>query len=142
MQALQPTSFPMVCSNCGKPYSSFEDFLNRTTPVMSGSGLMDYNLQGAGKKPSDNVTLFRNCSCKSTLMVYCSDRRDYSPQGLLRKRVFGKMLEQLEELGLSRETARGELLKVVYGKRSHLLKKMNFDTSLLKNLSISGNSRL
>ncbi len=68
------------------------------------------------------VNLFRNCTCGSTLMDEFNNRRDLSPGGLKRREKFGALMDRLVEGGMEMETARTELLKVMRGEGSKVLK--------------------
>jgi len=68
------------------------------------------------------VELFRNCVCGSTLMNCFRDRRDTSEAGLRRRTRFGELIATLVDQGLERERAHAELLKVLRGEPSTILK--------------------
>lgn len=121
LQALSDSAFPKTCSKCGRRYDSPDDFFRQSNaPSGSQTGL---------RKAEDDdetpiVELFRNCECGSTLMDFFSDRRDTSERGLRRRRLFGELLEVLEEQGMPRAEARVELLKVMNGDSSPKLESM------------------
>lgn len=120
LKALSQSAFPKECANCGRVYHSPEDFVAHSEGVAGRSGL---------KSSCDDddlpvVELFRNCVCGSTLMDFFSDRRDTTPAGLRRREVFAKMLTHLEQRGMSIESAREELKKLMRGDRSEKLEGM------------------
>lgn len=118
LQALSDLSFPKVCATCGQRYETVEEFVEQTEALRKSTGLKeDYD-------DDDNVivNLFRNCTCGSTLMDEFNDRRNLSPGGLERRRKFGELLDKLTASGVEAETARAELLKVMKGEGSKILK--------------------
>ena len=68
------------------------------------------------------VEVYRNCPCGSTLMDFFSDRRDISDSGLRRREKFAELLAYLIEKGWETQLARTELIKVLRGEKSELLK--------------------
>ena len=119
LRALANSAFPKHCSNCGRTYSSAEQFLKETLSVRS-------NLSGLKESADDDdntiVEAYRNCPCGSTLMDFFSDRRDTSEAGLRRREKFGELLQYLVQKGWEPVAARSELLKVLRGEKSDLLK--------------------
>jgi len=77
-----------------------------TQSLSHGTGLMSYDIGGDGQQ----VGLFRNCTCGTTIMAFCHDRRDLSPSGDKRRRLFGELMNRLVDAGASAETARQRLL--------------------------------
>lgn len=118
LQALSNLSFPKICSTCGARYESVEDFVSKTDAPRKSTGLK----QEWDDDDEVIVNLFRNCSCGSTLMDEFKDRRDLSEGGLKRRAKFDELLIRLEKAGFSNEVAREELLKVMRGQGSKLLK--------------------
>lgn len=121
LRALEKTTFPKKCLTCGKIYKTFEDFLKKTESTLQTTGLQEYEVE---KK---FVGLFRQCLCHSTLMIPCLDRRDTSPQGEKRRKIFEELLKKLMEAGLEREKGREELLKLLNGEESSDLKGLGID---------------
>jgi len=120
LKCLTDLSFPKICQTCGKTYNNAKEFIFRTESLRESSGLKqskDYD----GKHV---VELFRNCSCKSTLLEAFHNRRDTSEQGIRRREKFGQLLDDLKELGWEVEVARRELIKVLRGKESIALKEL------------------
>lgn len=109
LTALYEASFPKKCANCGRTFASAEDYTTQTEDVHGKSGLK--SSLDDDDKPI--VELFRNCPCGSTLMDCFADRR--SPAAMKRRKVFGRVLDTLEQRGMERNHAREELLKVLRG---------------------------
>lgn len=103
----------------GKIFTTVEDYLTQTKAIRGLSGFKE----SIDEKDKTIVELFRNCNCGSTLMEEFKDRRDTSPNGLLRRNKFGLLLDRLKEAGFETNIARQELLKIVHGKDSELLKE-------------------
>jgi hypothetical protein len=119
LQSLMSYAFPRRCARCGAEYQTVEEFLARTGTVRNLSGLRESRYEDG----EPIVELFRNCVCGSTLMEVFRDRRDMSRQGRLRRRVFDRILETLIQKGMEREAARRELLKIMRGDESGLLRR-------------------
>jgi hypothetical protein len=111
LQVVENTEFPKACPVCGKVFKNFEEFCAGTEVCSGASGLMDYELPG-----SHQLQVLRNCSCGSTLSVACGDRRNTSPAGMKRRRLFGDLMELLTGTGMPEEQARHRL-KVVLRSR-------------------------
>lgn len=121
LQAVSDSAFPKRCSNCGKVYETVEQFKLETDDLGNGSGLM------ANIGDTDDeilVELYRNCSCGSTLMDFCYDRRDKSENGKQRRDHFNHVLVKLTSCGIDNDVARLELLKVIHGEKSPLIEKL------------------
>ncbi|MBU0996392.1 MAG: oxidoreductase [Proteobacteria bacterium] len=118
LQALSDSSFPKKCSTCGKIYDNVHDYLALTKAIGRSSGLKE-SLDDDDKPL---VELFRNCVCGSTLMDVFNNRRDLSPAGLKRRQKFEELLNRLTNNGFAAQTARDELLKIMRGEGSDLLK--------------------
>ena len=118
LQALEEASFPKVCRNCGRKYEDAAEFLAATRQVRPDhTGLKESIDEGGGAI----VEVFRNCTCGSTLLESFSDRRDQSPNGLLRRKRFGEMLDKLVADGVEFGLARTELLKLMRGQPHDLI---------------------
>lgn len=119
LQEVAADSFPKRCTMCGRKYRDVDDYIAQTKRVGSGRSGLKQSLDDDGRVI---VELFRNCVCGSTLMDCFSDRRNTSEAGLRRRVRFGELIESLVAKGLERERARGELLKVMRGEPSAILK--------------------
>jgi hypothetical protein len=119
LQELAAGAFPKRCALCGRTYSSVEDYVTQTGRVGSGRSGLKQTFDDDGHVI---VELFRNCVCGSTLMDCFTDRRDTSAAGLKRRARFGELVESLVARGLGREHARSELLKVLRGEKSTVLR--------------------
>ena len=112
-------AFPKCCNNCGRIYHDANEYLNATQPISATrSGLK----QSRDEDGHTIVEAFRNCECGSTLMDMFNNRRNVSEEGLKRRQRFGELLEYLVAQSLEREVARAELLKVLRGEGSSILK--------------------
>lgn len=109
LRAIWDTEFPKTCPKCGRVYASFEEYLFDTVPLAQCSGLMGYDIGENGQQ----VGLFRNCACGTTILAFCHDRRDLSEAGNRRRELFGELLDRLVDTGLSAQVARLRLLKAL-----------------------------
>jgi hypothetical protein len=118
LQALSDLSFPKQCATCGNRFETAEAFISQTESIRKSSGLKE----DVDDEDRVIVELFRNCPCGSTLMDEFNNRRDLSETGIKRREKFGELLDRLTHKGFSMKTAREELLKVMRGEGSKLLK--------------------
>lgn len=107
LRAIWDTEFPKTCPKCQRVYGSFEEYLVDTLPLEHSSGLMGYSI----RDPEQQVGLFRNCECGTTIMAFCHDRRDISEAGNKRRELFGELMNRLIDHGASAEEARRRLLE-------------------------------
>lgn len=121
-------SFPKRCANCGSVFETAADFLERTAAAGGSSGLKE----SSDEDERPLVEVFRNCTCGSTLMEVCADRRDTSPAGLARRERFGKLMKMLEDSGIEGPVARLELLKVMRGEQSALLEGLGLEAGKIR----------
>ena len=119
LQELAATAFPKRCAMCGRTYANVDDYVGQTGRVGSGRSGLKQTLDDDG---AVIVELFRNCVCGSTLMDCFNNRRDRSAAGLKQRDRFGQLIESLVERGLDHHTARTELLKVMRGEHSTILR--------------------
>jgi len=125
LQALVDTAFPKHCNVCGRVYQTAEDFIRQTRMVRPDtSGLK----QAVDDNESVVVELYRNCVCGTTMLDYFSDRRDASAQGEQRRKHFCTLLEKLVELGYARDRAHDELVKVMHGEDSDILRELGAES--------------
>lgn len=120
LRSLEDHSFPKKCPKCGNVFISLTDFLCLTDKTMHSTGL----LQSNDDRNSPIVGLFRNCTCGSVLFIFCKDRRDTSDEGQRRRETFGHLFKKLKDAGVDADLARQELLKVVRGEESDLLREL------------------
>ncbi|MBI4948604.1 MAG: oxidoreductase [Deltaproteobacteria bacterium] len=113
-------SFPKRCSNCGTVFETAQEFLAKTASLQTGSGLRGT----LDDEERSIVEIYRNCVCGSTMMEPCRDRRDTSEEGLSRRERFGDILKILTDKGVAFDVGRGELLKVMRGEESALIKDL------------------
>ncbi len=119
LQELAANAFPKRCAICGRTYASVDDYIGQTGRVGSGRSGLKQTLDDDGEVI---VELFRNCVCGSTLMDCFNNRRDRSAAGLKQRERFGQLIESLVERGLEYNKARTELLKVMRGEHSTILR--------------------
>jgi len=119
LRALAESSFPKRCGNCGKVYDSVADYVAQTASIATDKSGLKQSRDDDGQTI---IELFRNCTCGSTLMDFFSDRRDLSGAGEQRRRRFDELIQHLIGRGLDRAVARTELLKVMHGLPSEILR--------------------
>ena len=121
LRQLAESAFPKRCRSCGRIYQNAAEFVASTQPVAP-------DRSGLKQSLDDNdcviVELFRNCICGSTLMDCFDNRRDPTSAGALRRQHFQRLLEQLAAKGIEPKIARRELLKVMQGQASELLRQL------------------
>ncbi len=120
LNALAESAFPKLCRTCGREFATVEQYLRETESLRAGASGLKQSEDDDGKVI---VEVYRNCPCGSTLMDFFGDRRDLSPRGLERRERFESLLAHLESQGLERGVARVELLKVLHGQGSDLLRE-------------------
>ncbi len=120
LQFMRASAFPKKCPSCERVYETAAVFLSQTESLRGKSGLK----QSLDDDDKSLVELFRNCICGSTMMEECQDRRDTSELGIRRREKFGQMLELLKSSGMETAVARQELLKVMHGENSEVLKDL------------------
>jgi len=118
LTAMFESSFPRKCSCCGKTYATAEIFLAETHNMPSGRSSLKEALEGDG---TAIVEVFRNCVCGSTLMDEFNSRRDDSSKGKAKRATFDKLVSILNKQQISKELARGEVLKILHGEQSEVL---------------------
>lgn len=109
LKAIWDTEFPKTCPKCARVYQSFEEYLVDTYSLEHSSGLMGYDIGQEGQQ----VGLFRNCACGTTIMAFCHDRRDLSEAGNKRRELFGELMNRLVDAGISAQEARQKLLSAL-----------------------------
>ena len=109
LKAIWDTEFPKTCPKCGRVYGSFEEYLMDTQALPNSSGLMGYDIGDPGQQ----VGLFRNCGCGTTIMAFCHDRRDLSETGNKRRQLFGELMNRFVDTGISALEARQKLLSAL-----------------------------
>lgn len=120
LRELAESAFPKRCRNCGRTYRDAAEFVAATAPLAADKSGLKQSRDDDGRAI---VELFRNCVCGSTLMDCFNDRRDFSEAGLRRRQRFGDLLVHLEGQGLDPAIARSELLKVLRGQGSEILRR-------------------
>ena len=125
LQSLSDSAFPKTCKNCGKIYHSSADFLTGSRPINDRTGLKS----SLDDDDRSIVEVFRNCECGSTLMDFFQDRRDTTAKGLKRRALFGRMLELLQQRGLTAGEARQELIALMNGRASEKIEALGIRLS-------------
>lgn len=92
-----------------------------TMPVRNASMQQGSGLAALDPDNDASVSVFRNCTCGSTLMVDFQSRRDNSARGSQRRQLFDRMLVRLRQRGLSHDLARTELLRLLNGQPSAII---------------------
>lgn len=118
LQALSDLSFPKQCKTCGQRFETVEEFISQTESLQRSSGFQE----GVYDDNRIILELFRNCTCGSTLMDEFNNRRNLSPAGIKRRKKFEELMERLTKSGVPPETIRRELLQIMGGEGSKLLK--------------------
>ena len=118
LQVLSDSSFPKKCNTCGRLYRNVSEYITQTRSVGQTSGLKES--MDDDDKPL--VELFRNCVCGSTLMDEFHNRREMSPAGIKRREKFKELMDRLIDSGFQINTARQELLKILRGEESKLIR--------------------
>lgn len=119
LRELAADAFPKRCAMCGRNYASVEDYFRQTGRVAGGRSGLKQSYDDDGHVI---VEVFRNCVCGSTLMDCFNNRRDTSEAGERRRARFAELLDSLTARGLAREIARAELLKILRGGTSEILR--------------------
>jgi hypothetical protein len=119
LKALADSAFPKICPDCGRRYVSAEAFIG-DTESKGASGLQE----ARDEEGYVVVELHRYCQCGAVLLDFFNDRRDLSDVGLKRRQRFGELLDYVVERGVERNLARQELIKVLHGHPSEILKKI------------------
>jgi len=109
LKAIWDTEFPKTCPKCGRVYGSFEEYLMDSDVLPNSSGLMGYDIG----VPGQQVGIFRNCACGTTIMAFCYDRRDLSETGNKRRQLFTELMNRLVDVGISAMEARQKLLSAL-----------------------------
>lgn len=120
LQEIASGTFPKACAVCGRKYATIDDYVRQTGRVFGRSGLKQ-TLDDDGRVV---VELFRNCVCGSTLMDCFNNRRETSAEGTRRRQRFSELIELLIGEGMAREPAQQELLKVLRGEQSDILRML------------------
>lgn len=123
LQAFSSNSFPKRCPRCSRRFETLDQFLSETEGLGYSTGLRE----SSAEDDRTVVELFRNCPCGSTLMEVFGDRRDMSEAGIRRREKFRELLQILVAEGMEEALARSELLKVLRGGTSEILRARGLD---------------
>jgi len=137
LEEIAASAFPKGCAMCGRKYRDVDDYIAQTQRVGSGRSGLKQSLDDDGRVI---VELFRNCVCGSTLMDCFSDRRNNSEIGVRRRARFGELIDNLVAKGLERERARSELLRVLRGEQSAILRPVVRQRAVAVTRSVAAHS--
>lgn len=85
LKRLYSVKFPKKCNNCGMIYNSRAEYLQQTKAYLDRhNSIME----------KTRVLEFRDCLCGSTLVVVTEDRRDNTPFGVARRKLFDLCVER------------------------------------------------
>jgi hypothetical protein len=118
LRALEESTFPKRCRNCGRTYATAMEFATATSALRADCSGLKQTFDEEGRQI---VELFRNCVCGSTLMDGFHNRRDLSPAGAKRRQRFDELMRLIQARGIDSAVARGELLKLMHGQKSDLI---------------------
>lgn len=120
LRALDNSSFPKKCANCGRVFETALQFFRETVDINNEKGLKPF--------VADDTTViieaFRNCPCGSTLMDNFTDRRDESADGDARRKRFDRLKQSLIDSGLDADTAHKQTLELFREEQREIVKKL------------------
>lgn len=119
LRELAQGSFPKRCNSCGRRYDTADDFVQVTHAINPNHSGLKQSVDDDGQAI---LELFRNCPCGSTLLDFFQNRRDVHLTGVERRKNFDKLLLRLGAKGIEIEVARRELLKLLRGESSDMMK--------------------
>ena len=123
LQALDNSSFPKKCANCGRVFETALQFFRETVDINNERGLKEF--------VADDTTViieaFRNCPCGSTLMDNFTDRRDESAAADARRKRFDRLKQSLIDSGLDADTAHKQVLELFREEQRETVKKLKLD---------------
>lgn len=123
LRALDSSSFPKKCGNCGRVFETALQYFRETADVNNETGLKRF----VAKDTSVIVEAFRNCPCGSTLMDNFTDRRDNSSAGDARRKRFDQMKQALIDSGLDADSAHRQVLELFRKEQRDIDKKLGLD---------------
>ncbi len=123
LRALDSSSFPKKCANCGRVFETALQYFQETMDVNNDTGLRRF--------VADDTTVivesFRNCPCGSTLMDNFTDRRNESAAGNARRKRFDRLKQSLIASGLDADTAHKQVLELIREEQRETVKKLKLD---------------
>lgn len=113
-----PANAPLEisCPSCGKSYASLSACLSET----SDTGETD-----AGSLR----TMKRQCACGCVFVPTLHSKRDFSSEGVLRRKVFGELVALLQSAGMTHDQARRHLLLTLKVWRNEISADSRLDAS-------------
>lgn len=115
LQSLEAAFYPKTCNSCGKVYKTPESFLLETRRINNSNFKVSEDDNGA-----TIIEVFRNCTCGSTLLGNYAERRDLSPEGVQRRKIFDELHAFLVAQGMNPDIARQELRHLFRGQHANL----------------------
>lgn len=122
--ALDDSSFPKKCANCGRVFETVLQYFEETANVNSETGLR----RVIEEDSSVIIEAFRNCPCGSTLMDNFIDRRDESADGdVVRRERFDRQKQSLIDAGLDADSAHKQVLEEFREEQGEFDEKLEMD---------------
>ncbi len=116
--------FPYTCKHCGAEFNNAIDFVEKTSSSQTQSNHVT-------TRESDSLSVKRICPCGKEVEVGVEDRRDDSIVGTMRRKQFDVLMHIAGHMGLSRDDARSELLRVLHGEESAVLRSKGVNLKLV-----------
>ena len=82
--------FPKTCRTCERVFNTRDEYLKATFATAKQGVLWDAHV--------NKVQEYRNCVCGSTMLLIVPERRDRSPFGLERRRLFKLFADKIIEI--------------------------------------------
>ena len=98
--------FPKKCNTCCRIYKTREQYLDETKLLQKTSTIYD----------EVGLQEYRNCVCGSTLVLWSQDRRDNTPYGVARRKLFDECLEKLMKLSEESEEQVRQRLRQIFSR--------------------------
>ncbi len=122
IEDLLTTIFPVRCPQCGREYKDLRTFLRETSQLV-----IEDDEKFELSEDQKYISLMGMCSCGEFITYVWENMRDLSQEGIHRRETFGRFLDLLESVGMTREVARKELLKVLQGGHSKKIESLGCD---------------
>lgn len=89
LDRLYADKFPKKCNTCGRVYRTRAEYMKMTRELRAAGTFFDEHER--------EVQEYRDCECGSSLLVLTSNRRDDSPFGRRRRKMFDVWLVRLAQ---------------------------------------------
>jgi len=116
-------AFPQDCPKCRKNFKNVEEFISKTKSVEG----VDRIFESHDPQQRKIIEIVRQCSCGKVILEEFYTRRDDSLEGIERRAEFSHYLDELCDAGMVCSVARTELLSVMRGKPSPLMKRFGIE---------------